>query len=53
MTIEVWYDDVEEPQRITAYPFESFYLMRTFDNQWVAVTFEARQLLVNDSDLRN
>ncbi|GAL23248.1 hypothetical protein JCM19235_7143 [Vibrio maritimus] len=45
MTIEVWYRDIEEPQRVTAYPLNKFWLLSTFDSQWVAVSFDNNQLL--------
>jgi hypothetical protein len=45
MTIEVWYQEVEEPQRITAYPLEQFWLLNTYDGLWVAVSFEGSELL--------
>ncbi|MFA0442388.1 hypothetical protein BCU70_16965 [Vibrio sp. 10N.286.49.C2] len=45
VTIEVWYQEVEEPQRITAYRFDQFWLMKTYNQEWVAVSFDEQELL--------
>lgn len=50
MTIEVWYQQLEEPQRITAYPFDQFWLLSTYDEHWVAVSFEGSSLLPTHSN---
>jgi hypothetical protein len=49
MTIEVWYQEVEEPQRITAYPLDQFWLLNTYNGLWVAVSFEGSELLPQDA----
>lgn len=39
-TIEVWYQDIEEPQRITAYALDEFWLFNNWQNEWIAVSIE-------------
>ncbi|AYV21591.1 MULTISPECIES: hypothetical protein [Vibrio] len=50
MTVEVWYQEKEEPQRITAYQLEKFWLLNTYDENWVAVSFEASSLIPTESN---
>ena len=45
VTIEVWYQDAEEPQRVTAYRLDQFWLMTTYQQEWVAVSFDDGDLL--------
>ncbi len=47
VTIEVWYQDTEEPQRITAYQTNDFWLFYSYEKQWVAVSFETEYLFPN------
>jgi hypothetical protein len=47
ITIEVWYQETEEPQRITAYQTNDFWLFSSYDKQWVAVSFETEYLFPN------
>lgn len=39
-TIEVWYQDQEEPQRITYYQLPQFWLLKNWNDQWLAVSIE-------------
>lgn len=43
-TIEVWYTDREEPQRITFYQTPQFWLLKNWQDQWIAVSVEANYL---------
>ncbi len=39
-TLEVWYANVEEPERITFYQTPNFWLLQNWKMQWVAVSVE-------------
>lgn len=39
-SIEIWYDGVEEPQRITYYQTPQFWLFKNWQDQWIAVSVE-------------
>ncbi|WED21966.1 hypothetical protein L3Q72_00680 [Vibrio sp. JC009] len=39
-TIEVWYVEVEEPQRITYYQTPQFWLMKNWQEKWIAVSVD-------------
>ncbi|EGQ8411110.1 hypothetical protein GTP43_12340 [Vibrio cholerae] len=43
-TIEVWYADREEPQRITFYQTPQFWLLKNWQDRWIAVSAEASYL---------
>ena len=43
-TIEVWYQDQEEPQRITYYHLPEFWLLKNWNDQWLAVSIEESYL---------
>ncbi|MEZ8743260.1 hypothetical protein AB4369_08790 [Vibrio sp. 10N.261.49.A5] len=43
-TIEVWYQDQEEPQRITYYQLAEFWLLKNWNDQWLAVSIEQSYL---------
>ncbi|MDN3632404.1 hypothetical protein [Vibrio lentus] len=43
-TIEVWYQDQEEPQRITYYQLAEFWLLKNWNDQWLAVSIEESYL---------
>ena len=43
-TIEVWYQDQEEPQRITYYQLPEFWLLKNWNDQWLAVSIEESHL---------
>lgn len=43
-TVEVWYQDLEEPQRITYYQTPKFWLFKNWQNEWIAVTVETSYL---------
>lgn len=44
-TIEVWYQNQEEPQRITYYHLPDFWLLNNWQGKWLAVSVEAEYLL--------
>ncbi|MFN3018085.1 hypothetical protein ACK1CN_19220 [Vibrio coralliilyticus] len=44
-TIEVWYRDQEEPQRITFYQTPQFWLLKNWQDQWIAVSVAPEYLL--------
>jgi hypothetical protein len=43
-TIEVWYDGLEEPQRITYYQTPNFWLFKNGQQQWLAISVEEAYL---------
>ncbi len=51
-SLEVWYDGVEEPQRITYYQTPQFWLFKNWQDQWIAVSVE-RSYLFPDPALKN
>lgn len=44
-TIEVWYADLEEPQRITYYQLPQFWLLKNWQDKWIAVSVDPRFLM--------
>jgi len=52
-TVEVWYREQEEPQRITFYQMPSFWLFKNWQGQWIAVTVETNYLFPQQSSLYN
>jgi hypothetical protein len=47
-SVEVWYDGVEEPQRITAYYLKTFWLFKNWQQKWIAVTLPTDYLLLQE-----
>lgn len=43
-TIEVWYRDQEEPQRITYYKTPQFWLFKNWQDRWIAVSVDSAYL---------
>jgi hypothetical protein len=43
-SVEVWYVDIEEPQRITLYELEQFWLFNSWEGRWIAVSVEGDYL---------
>ncbi|SHO57620.1 hypothetical protein VQ7734_03390 [Vibrio quintilis] len=37
-TIEIWYEEQEEPQRVTLYRLPKFWLLKNWQGQWIAVS---------------
>lgn len=48
-SIEVWYVDQEEPQRITFYQLPQFWLLQNWQGDWIAVTVDKNYLFPTDS----
>ena len=48
-TIEVWYRDQEEPQRITYYQSPQFWLFKNWQDKWIAISVEADYLFPSSS----
>jgi len=44
-TVEVWYTDQEEPQRITFYQTPKFWLFKNWQDKWIAISVEKGYLL--------
>ncbi|WP_165312556.1 hypothetical protein [Vibrio ziniensis] len=44
-TVEVWYSDREEPQRITFYQTPRFWLFKNWQDKWIAISVEKGYLL--------
>ncbi|EPA0453848.1 hypothetical protein ACQZMW_001812 [Vibrio fluvialis] len=44
-TIEVWYRDQEEPQRITYYRTPQFWLFKNWQDKWIAISVDNGYLL--------
>ena len=45
-TIEVWYQDLEEPQRITYYQAPQFWLFKNWQDQWLAISVAGEYLFL-------
>lgn len=45
VSIEVWYRNIEEPQRITWYQTEQFSLFQNWQQQWIAISVQPAYLL--------
>jgi len=43
-TIEVWYQEQEEPQRVTYYKTPQFWLFQNWNKQWLAVSVDEKYL---------
>ncbi len=46
-SIEVWFEDREEPQRITLYKTDQFWLLRNWQDQWIAISASEELLFPN------
>ncbi len=44
-TVEVWYHDQDEPQRITFYQTPRFWLLKNWQDKWIAISVEKGYLL--------
>ena len=44
-SIEVWYVDQEEPQRITYYQTPQFWLLKSWQDKWIAISVDTRYLM--------
>lgn len=44
-TIEIWYVDQEEPQRVTYYQTPQFWLLKNWQDKWIAISVEPRYLM--------
>ncbi|PFG45513.1 hypothetical protein ATG66_3806 [Vibrio sp. ES.051] len=40
-TVEVWYQELEEPQRVTFYRLPSFWLFKNWQDKWIAISVDA------------
>ncbi|GAK85513.1 hypothetical protein JCM19238_3102 [Vibrio ponticus] len=49
-SLEVWYHDQEEPQRITFYQLPQFWLLKNWQDKWIAVTLEEHYLFPTHAD---
>lgn len=39
-SIEVWYQDLDEPQRITFYRLSDFWLFKNWQDKWIAISVD-------------
>ncbi len=44
-TIEVWYQGVEEPQRVTFYRLADFWLFKNWQDKWIAISVQSEYIL--------
>ncbi len=44
-TIEVWYRQQEEPQRITLYRYSKFWVFKNWQEKWIAISVDSSYLL--------
>lgn len=44
-SIEVWYQDLDEPQRITFYRLSDFWLFKNWQDKWIAISVDDSYLL--------
>ncbi len=47
-TIEVWYVDQEEPQRITFYQTPQFWLLKNWQDNWLAISVQSEYLVPSE-----
>jgi hypothetical protein len=47
-TLEIWYIDIEEPQRVTYYQLPEFWLLKSWEEKWIAVTVDPDYLYGKD-----
>ncbi len=52
-SIEAWYLDQEEPQRITFYQLPQFWLLKNWQDKWIAVTVDKSYLFPDVSSSQN
>ncbi|MCE0493740.1 hypothetical protein LRQ06_07395 [Vibrio sp. DNF-1] len=43
-TLEIWYKEQEEPQRVTFYQMPTFWLFKNWQNRWIAVSVDKNYL---------
>ena len=43
-TVEVWYEEMEEPQRITIYQLPTFFLFKSWQGKWLAISVSEEHL---------
>ncbi|NOH96111.1 hypothetical protein [Vibrio sp. 99-70-13A1] len=46
-TVEVWYQEQEEPHRVTYYQLPDFWLLKNWQGKWIAISVEADYLSPN------
>ncbi|GLR76380.1 hypothetical protein [Aliivibrio sifiae] len=46
-SVEVWFENQEEPQRITIYQAPNFWMMQNWQGEWIAVSAEEEYLFRN------
>jgi hypothetical protein len=44
LSVEVWFEKEEEPQRITVYQAPNFWMMQNWQGEWIAVSAEKSYL---------
>ncbi|EGA63675.1 hypothetical protein L1D54_08260 [Vibrio brasiliensis] len=47
-SIEAWYIDQEEPQRITYYQTPQFWLLKNWQDKWIAISVESAYLVPSE-----
>lgn len=47
-SIEAWYLDQEEPQRITYYQTPQFWLLKNWQDKWIAISVQSEYLVPNE-----
>lgn len=46
-SIEIWYQGVEEPQRITFYRLKNFWLFKNWQDKWIAISVDGKYIMPN------
>ncbi|ARV71452.1 hypothetical protein [Vibrio campbellii] len=44
-SIEVWYQGLEEPQRITFYRLDDFWLFKNWQDKWIAISVDGNYIM--------
>ncbi|EGQ8282748.1 hypothetical protein BBL81_19035 [Vibrio parahaemolyticus] len=44
-SIEVWYQGLEEPQRITFYRLDDFWLFKNWQDKWIAISVDSNYIM--------
>ncbi len=44
-TVEVWYQGLDEPQRVTFYRLADFWLFKNWQDKWIAISVQSEYIL--------
>ncbi len=44
-TVEIWYQGLDEPQRVTFYHLDGFWLFKNWQDKWIAISVDGNYIL--------